>query len=92
MHDTSRRHFTGRILALTGAVLFSEKVFRTAALAADSSSSGGDLLRRMKWLNEPASAAVSENKLVVRTKPKTDFWRKTFSDTSLTTATSSMCQ
>jgi hypothetical protein len=78
MHDTSRRHFTGQMLALTGAVLLGERIFRPAALAADSPSTGGELLRRMKWLNEPASATVSENKIVVRAKQKTDFWRKTF--------------
>lgn len=78
MHEKSRRQFTAQALALTGAALLGDKLFRPTALAADSPASGGDLLRRMKWLNEPASAAVSENKLVVRARPKTDFWRKTF--------------
>lgn len=78
MRDTSRRQFTAQMLTLTGAALFGDKIFRPAALAADSPSAGGDLMGRMKWLNEPASATVSENKLVVRARPKTDFWRKTF--------------
>src|SRR5215469_5053076 len=34
----------------------------------------------MKWFNEPASARQSGDQLVVRTKPKTDYWRKTFYD------------
>jgi uncharacterized protein len=77
MHGTSRRQFTARILTLTGAALCGEKVLHPAAFAIDPPSSGSELLGRMKWLNEPASATVSENKLVVRAKPKTDFWRKT---------------
>ena len=38
----------------------------------------GDLIARMTWLNEPASHARSDGKLVVRSRGKTDFWRKTF--------------
>jgi regulation of enolase protein 1 (concanavalin A-like superfamily) len=77
MHDTSRRRFTAQMLTLTGAALLGDKI-RPAALAAETSSAGGELVGRMKWLNEPASATISEGKLVVRAKPKTDFWRKTF--------------
>jgi hypothetical protein len=32
----------------------------------------------MKWLNDPASVTISTEKLIVRARPKTDFWRKTF--------------
>src|SRR5207244_599146 len=35
---------------------------------------------RVKSCNEPASATQSGDQLVVRTKPKTDYWRKTFYD------------
>src|SRR5260370_10013997 len=34
----------------------------------------------MQWCNEPGSAKQSGEQLVVCTKPKTDFWRKTFYD------------
>jgi len=34
----------------------------------------------MKWMNEPASAKQSSNTLVVTTKAKTNFRRKTFYD------------
>jgi regulation of enolase protein 1 (concanavalin A-like superfamily) len=78
MGHTSRRQFTGQMLAVTSGVLLGGNVLRAAAVAADSSSLGGDLIGRMKWLNEPASVSVSDGKLVVRAKPKTDFWRKTF--------------
>lgn len=30
---------------------------------------------KVKWFNEPASATQSGDQLVVRTKPKTDYWR-----------------
>ncbi len=51
-----------------------------AAMAAQSNPAhaGGDLLSRMTWLNEPAAAHYSEGVLTVRSKGKTDFWRKTF--------------
>jgi hypothetical protein len=32
----------------------------------------------MTWLNDPASWKKSGDQLVVRSRPKTDFWRKTF--------------
>ncbi len=78
MHNTSRRQFTTQMLTLTGGALLGKEFLRAATLVDDTPSSGGELLRRMKWLNEPVSATISENKLVVRAKPKTDFWRKTF--------------
>ncbi len=34
----------------------------------------------MKWFNEPAVAKPSGDQLVVTSKSKTDFWRKTFYD------------
>jgi uncharacterized protein len=41
---------------------------------------GKALFAKMKWFNQPASATQSGDQLVVRTKPKTDYWRKTFYD------------
>jgi len=79
MRETSRRQFTKHILTLTGgAALLGDKIFWPAATAAQTSSAGAELLGRMKWLNEPASATISDGKLVMRARPKTDFWRKTF--------------
>ncbi len=37
-----------------------------------------DLIARMKWMNEPASWKRSGERLLVRSRAKTDFWRKTF--------------
>jgi regulation of enolase protein 1 (concanavalin A-like superfamily) len=50
------------------------------ALAAQGTPSrtGGDLLSRMTWMNAPASEHYSEGVLTVRSKGKTDFWRKTY--------------
>jgi len=39
---------------------------------------GGDLLSRMTWMNPPASEHYAEGVLTVRSRGKTDFWRKTF--------------
>lgn len=39
---------------------------------------GGDLLSRMSWLNPPANENYSEGTLRVRSRGKTDFWRKTY--------------
>ena len=53
------------------------------AVAAGSAESnparaGGDLLSRMTWFNPPAAEHYTEGVLTVRSKGKTDFWRKTF--------------
>jgi len=37
-----------------------------------------ELIARMSWLNEPASWNKSGGNLQVQSRPKTDFWRKTF--------------
>ena len=55
MRDTSRRSFTAQMLTLAGAALLGGKTLRLSAMAADTSSAGGELISRMKWLNEPAS-------------------------------------
>jgi hypothetical protein len=45
---------------------------------APTADSGNGLEERMTWLNEPASSKISGGQLTVRSRPKTDFWRKTF--------------
>jgi uncharacterized protein len=50
----------------------------SAARAATVTRSGGDLTSRMTWFNEPASVTYPDGGVVVRSKPKTDYWRKTF--------------
>jgi regulation of enolase protein 1 (concanavalin A-like superfamily) len=46
--------------------------------AAPSTLVEGDLIRRMKWMNDAASWQRSGDRLIVRSRPKADFWRKTF--------------
>jgi regulation of enolase protein 1 (concanavalin A-like superfamily) len=78
MHEFSRRKFAAQMLTVTGAAFLGEKILSPTAWANNSPSPEAGLIGRMKWLNEPASVTISEGKLVVRAKPKTDFWRKTF--------------
>jgi regulation of enolase protein 1 (concanavalin A-like superfamily) len=61
----------GLALAAQGAQVF-------GANAATSTRTGGDLVSRMTWLNPPAAESYSAGTLNVRSKGKTDFWRKTF--------------
>ena len=49
-----------------------------ASSAQVASSPQGSLLSRMTWLNEPASAKIAGEQIVVRSRAKTDFWQKTF--------------
>jgi uncharacterized protein len=37
-----------------------------------------NLLTHMTWFNPPASSKITGTELTVRSKPKTDFWQKTF--------------
>ncbi len=38
----------------------------------------GELISQMQWLNPPASARFDTGLVTVHSKPRTDFWRKTF--------------
>ena len=77
MYTTTRRQFSTQMLAAAGGALLGETILESSAVAQAAAPSGGELFSRMKWLNEPASATIAADKLVVRAKPKTDFWRKT---------------
>ncbi|HUQ10710.1 MAG TPA: DUF1349 domain-containing protein [Steroidobacteraceae bacterium] len=69
----SRRDFLGA----TASVALASQV---GAAAPDrvARRTGGELLSRMTWLNDPAHVNYSEGVLSVRSRGKTDFWRKTF--------------
>jgi regulation of enolase protein 1 (concanavalin A-like superfamily) len=41
-------------------------------------AANGDLIARMEWMNSPESVKRDGDKSIVRSRPKTDFWRKTF--------------
>ena len=70
-----RRTFVNRTLTVAGALMtgaaMSAAVFNTDA-------GNEDLFSRMSWMNEPASYKRLGGKIVVHSRPKTDFWRKTF--------------
>jgi len=73
MTDNRRTFMAGAASAAALAQLGS------AAHAATVTRSGGDLTSRMTWFNEPASVTYPDGGgVVVRSKPKTDYWRKTF--------------
>jgi uncharacterized protein len=78
MRHTSRRQFTTQMLTLAGAELLGRRPLQDRRFAEEPPSSGSELIRHMKWLNAPAAATMAGSSLVVRARPKTDFWRKTF--------------
>jgi uncharacterized protein len=61
-----------------GAALLTHAGAALAAAESTPSHTGGDLLSRMTWLNPPASEHYNGGVLTVRSRGKTDFWRKTF--------------
>ena len=71
MSTNDRRTFLLQTASLAGATLLSN-AFPPEANAQE------DLIARMKWMNEPASTKIAGGKIIVRSRPKTDFWRKTF--------------
>ncbi len=70
MDNTTRRSFIVKATAFVGALAMTKA---TLGASADT-----DLISRMTWFNEPASSKRVGEKLIVRSRPKTDFWRKTF--------------
>jgi regulation of enolase protein 1 (concanavalin A-like superfamily) len=71
--QASRREFLG---AAAGVALASQ--VGAASTAPVVRRTGGELLSRMTWLNEPAKVQYVDGVLNVRSRGKTDFWRKTF--------------
>lgn len=51
---------------------------RLAQVSSAPTQQGPGLIERMTWTNTPASFRNNGDTLVVRSRPKTDFWRKTF--------------
>jgi len=70
MDNTTRRSSIVKATVLVGALAMTKA---TLAASADT-----DLISRMTWFNEPASSKRVGEKLIVRSRRKTDFWRKTF--------------
>ena len=74
----NRRSFLGGAASLSCAALLYDSVVLQAAAAETQTVSQDELIPRMKWMNDPASWKVANGQIVVRARPKTDFWRKTF--------------
>ncbi len=74
----NRRSFLGGAAGLSCAALMHDSLVSKAAAAAAETISQDELIRRMKWMNDPASWKVADGQIIVRSRPKTDFWRKTF--------------
>jgi regulation of enolase protein 1 (concanavalin A-like superfamily) len=72
----SRRIFVRRSLGLAGALIAGERAIGTMPSAAPPPASG-ELFVRMTWMNPPESSKQDGYKLIVRSRAKTDFWRKT---------------
>src|SRR5689334_15138698 len=69
-----RRQFVNRSAAAAGSLLWGGAHGTAKAWAA--AAANDDLLSRMSWLNEPASAKIAGNTITVRSRAKTDFWQK----------------
>ena len=78
MVGINRRWFLGGAASLSCAALLRDSVVPSASAAASKTVPQDELIPRMTWMNEPASWKVADGKVIVRSKPKTDFWRKTF--------------
>ena len=74
--QTERRTFLRQSLLLSCATIVSASTVRTVSAAVADTKT--DLIANMKWMNEPASWKRSGDRLLVRSRAKTDFWRKTF--------------
>jgi regulation of enolase protein 1 (concanavalin A-like superfamily) len=72
----SRRNFVQQSLGVAGALIAGERTIRAMPSAAFSPASG-ELFARMIWMNPPESVKQEGDKLIVQSRAKTDFWRKT---------------
>jgi len=78
MHITRRQLLNRSALAAGALCLPSIPALATEPQSPSASPAGDDLFSRMTWLNPPASSKINGGELTVRSKPKTDFWQKTF--------------
>jgi uncharacterized protein len=74
----NRRSLLEGAVSISCAALLHDSVVHRAAAAETHLASQGELIPRMKWMNDPASWRVANGQIIVRSRPKTDFWRKTF--------------
>src|SRR6202790_3752022 len=70
-----RSTFVNRSLAVAGALMTGAA---TSEAVPDTDPRHADLFSQMRWMNEPTSYKRLGEKMVVHSRSKTDFWRKTF--------------
>src|SRR5437879_10108351 len=78
MAGINRRWLLGGAVSLSFDALLHETAVPRAFAAASKIVLQDELIPRMKWMNEPAPWKVANGKVIVRSRAKTDFWRKTF--------------
>lgn len=88
----SRRQFASQMCPPTGATLLGEQTLWAAVPAQELPSSRSQLLGHMKCLNEPASATITAERLVVRAHRKPDSGGRHFMLTSLIMGSSCICR
>jgi regulation of enolase protein 1 (concanavalin A-like superfamily) len=66
-----------RQFVLVAGALFLNTARGTAEVSS-AATPNDELLNRMRWMNEPASAKITGSEITVRSRTKTDFWQKTF--------------
>jgi regulation of enolase protein 1 (concanavalin A-like superfamily) len=71
-----RREFLYQSIALASTAIAAPRVLAVPAMPRIAGS--GDLVARMSWMNEPASWKRVGEQILVHSRAKTDFWRKTF--------------
>lgn len=69
----NRRELLRQSALLGGALILNPRIHASAP-------SSDDLLKRMTWMNEPASAKITGAELTARSRAKTDFWQKTYDE------------
>jgi len=78
MHDSKRRSFLTQSFALVCGSLLANSALLNSAAAEEKPAVIPDLISQMRWFNDPASSKREGGKLFISSRPKTDFWRKTF--------------
>lgn len=79
MLGTTRRSFLAQSLATASAVRLATSSL--LIVAQEISPTTADAVGRMKWMNEPAAVRIFNGVITVRSRAKTDFWRKTYTGT-----------
>jgi regulation of enolase protein 1 (concanavalin A-like superfamily) len=74
----TRRDILAAALAAPAIAAGASAAVEGAKPAPPPARGGGDLLSRMSWLNPPAQESYDAGRLTMRSKGRTDFWRKTF--------------